>query len=138
MSYFWQNYFSNNFKLFDSVFKKGWWYNPSSTAIASKSIATLWLVAHILLFWWDKFFSNSIKSVSHYVSMKFFYWKPFIFLHISLFINLISPSLDLFKLCAALNLVIFCLASEFLFFLGFFGCCECWLPWIRLSCHYGK
>ena len=32
----------------------------------------------------------------------------------------------------------FHLVSEFLFFLYFFGCCECWLPRIRLSSHYGK
>ena len=30
-------------------------------------------------FWWDKFFSNSIKSLLHYVSINFLYWTPFLF-----------------------------------------------------------
>ena len=33
-------------------------------------------IANILWFWRQKFFSNSIKLLSHYISINFFYWTP--------------------------------------------------------------
>ena len=47
-------------------------------------------------FWENKFFSNSIKLLSHYVSVNFLYWAPFFFRQGSLFGNSISLSFDLF------------------------------------------
>ena len=53
-------------------------FYPSSITISSKDKAILWL-DNTSWFWWDKFFSNSIKLLSHYVSINFFYWKTFTF-----------------------------------------------------------
>ena len=47
--------------------------------------------------WWDKFFSDSIKWLSYYVRINFFYW-PIFFLQTSVFINSISLSFELFDL----------------------------------------
>ena len=51
------NYF---FKLFDSLFRKDWWYTSSTTIISSECIA-IWLgKSHLFsISWWDKLFSNS-------------------------------------------------------------------------------
>ena len=67
--------------------------DPSSTTISKKR----YLVYIIVLsdFWWDKFLSKSIKLLSFYVSIKFFYWTRFLFHQTS--INSISQSFDLFE-----------------------------------------
>ena len=60
-----------------------------------------------------------------------------LFLHTFLFINSISLPFELIECCPPLNLLSLFLFQSFCL-LCFFGCCEFWLPWIRLSFHYGK
>ena len=91
--------------------------HPSSTTIWSER------KVHVVVFtdiWWDMFFSNSVKLLSHYVSIKFLYSTPFLFLQASLFINSISSLLA----CLSLEFSVafhlgFHVVSPFLFFVFF-------------------
>ena len=86
-------------------------------------------------FWWDKFFNNTIRLLPHYVSINFLYWTPFLFF-----------SFRHFYLSTQFLCLLTCLSLQFLpsilfrscCFLYAFGCCYCWIPWIRLFFHYGK
>ena len=42
---------------------------------------------NIFWFWSDKFLSNTVKLLSHYVSTNFFYWTPFPVFFFRLFTN---------------------------------------------------
>ena len=67
LPYLWQNYLSNEFKLFDSLLKKGWWY---TSFIIDNNIVYLMASSpgYNSIFWllMTQVFSNSIKLLSHY------------------------------------------------------------------------
>ena len=99
--------------------------HPSSTIMPSESIATLWLVevanSNILWCWWDKFFSISFKSLSHNVSINFFYWTLFLFFYFVL-LYLSTRFLCLLTCLSFVSLessVAFHRVLEFLFFVFF-------------------
>ena len=81
--------------------------------------------------------SNSIKSLLHYVSINLFYCTHLLFFSFIPQFD-ISVFWPVWALAALLNpLSLSVLIRSFRLFC-FLGCCECWLPWIRLSIHYGK
>ena len=71
-------------------------------------------------FWWDKFFSNSMKLLSHYLPISIFCWTAFLYLQ-TFFINSIFLSFELFEPCSCSleSSVTFHLVLEFLFFVLF-------------------
>ena len=72
-------------------------------------------------FWWGKFFSNSIKSLSHCLSINFYYWTPFLFFSFKLFIyqHHFSVFWPVWPLQSLESSLAFHLVSEFLFFVLF-------------------
>ena len=99
--------------------------HPSSILISSESITNLanQQSNDVFWFWWDSFFSNSIKLISHDISQfPLLETSSFLLLQTSLFINLSSLSFDLFELCSYSleSFITFHRVSEFLVFFAIF------------------
>ena len=75
------------------------------------------LISNIFWSWWDKFFNNNVKLLSHYVSIHFFDWTHFLFSFRLPYLSTQFLSFDPFDCYTALNLhFTFHLVLEFLFF----------------------
>ena len=134
LPYLWQNYFSNKFKLFDSLLKKGWWYTSS---IIDNNIIYLMASSpgYNSIFW--LLMTQQYKITFTLWSINFLCWT--LFLLFSFRLLCLSARFLCLWTCWALDVLL--LSSLFricctLYFCR--CCCKCWLPWIRLSFHYGK
>ena len=110
----------------------------SSFSVVDSDKTTSWITSSCLKFCWEKvegilsIFSDELSSsgtvfilFSRSASINFFFWTPF-------FIFLQTPVFGIESSIQQLNLLYhlsYCF--RVLWFLYFFGCCECWLPWIR-------
>lgn len=95
-AYLFLNYFFSNFKLFNCLLRTDWWYTLSIiNSIIRMYLATA-LASHIL-WWWGKFFINSINItlllfINKFLFLNIFY---FIFLQNFLLINSVPLSIEL-------------------------------------------
>ena len=138
LRYSWQNYFSNNFTLLNDLSRVLWYFTIDNTV--SKCIH--FLRRHILQIVYQSTFSS--EYMFFYFSSDFFTYQLHHYLtstyHLNHYLStsLLPIILD-FPLFWALNL----LTASILFpsvqlFLVAFGCCECWLPCMRLTLHYDR
>ena len=136
--YSWWNYLLNNFNLFID-FSRGLWYFIIDNTMPK---CIYFLMRHI--------FQIVYQSTSSSEYIFFFFLSLFYLSTSSLFnFNLLSSSLlinFIVTYCYLISLPfeywIFwqlqsCFQVSSCFFL-FFECCECWLPCVRLTLHYGR
>ena len=133
----------NNFKLFDSLLRKGSWY---ASSIINNNINWIWLELPIAIFSDNvtSFSATILVLLSHFVSINFFFWRSFFSFFFFFFcfpglFHLSARFLSLFWhvslaqswiLESSVSPSVFFLFLNSCFFLVLFGCCDCWLLWI--------
>ena len=127
LRYFWWHYFLNDFSLLDDFWDwfVYWFYIATSSWLSiepQNAVGT---------------FSDDARSpttvfvlLAVRVSIKFFFWTAFIFFFFERFYLSSKFSVISLSLLTLESFAIFQLTC----FLCFFGCSECWLPWMSTSC----
>ena len=118
-------FFLSNFKLFDRLLGKGWWYASSVKTIRSlECISYPYLASYV--FWWDEFFNNS-GNINFTLCINQIFFLNIFFIFLQTFLSIKSNFLS-FEPWIFRVILHFFLSFWFLYI---FRCWECWLLVIR-------